>query len=193
MLLSLKVNNCLIYNSEVEFSMRANMHYKRFPDNATKVGKIYALKTAVLIGPNNSGKTNFVRIIETMKEIMLGRGIGLNRNLFSKNPIVDASISFFEDGEENLFEIKYDVLKKEYVYERFAKIERDVYKNVKTTDVLLRDSLNKLYYSEDAEIAAAMKVAARNNILIYLIDTEEFPSLKRIKKLMTDFITSPSF
>ncbi|MBQ6106117.1 MAG: ATP-binding protein [Lachnospiraceae bacterium] len=187
MLLSLKVNNCLIYNSEVEFSMRANMHYKRFPDNATKVGKIYALKTAVLIGPNNSGKTNFVRIIETMKEIMLGRGIGLNRNLFSKNPIVDASISFFEDGEENLFEIKYDVLKKEYVYERFAKIERDVYKNVKTTDVLLRDSLNKLYYSEDAEIAAAMKVAARNNILIYLIDTEEFPSLKRIKKLMTDF------
>ena len=187
MLLSLKVNNCLIYNSEVEFSMRANMHYKRFPNNVAKIGRINALKTAVLIGPNNSGKTNFVRIIATIKEIMLGKGAVLNGNLFSNNPIVEASISFLEDGAENLFEIKYDALKKEYVYERFAQIERDDYMNVKTTDLLLRDSLNKKYYSEDEGLAAAMKVAARNNILIYLVDTEEFPSLKKIKELMTTF------
>ena len=187
MLLSLKVNNCLIYNSEVEFSLRANMHYKRFPNNVAKVGKINALKTAVLIGPNNSGKTNFVRIIATIKEIMLGKGAVLNGNLFSNNPIVEASISFLEGGAENLFEIKYDVSKKEYIYERFAQIERDDYKNVKTTDLLLRDSLNKKYYSEDEGLAAAMKVAARNNILIYLVDTEEFPSLKKIKELMTTF------
>ena len=160
MLLSLKVNNCLIYNSEVEFSLRANMHYKRFPNNVAKVGKINALKTAVLIGPNNSGKTNFVRIIATIKEIMLGKGAVLNGNLFSNNPIVEASISFLEGGAENLFEIKYDASKKEYVYERFAQIERDDYKNVKTTDLLLRDSLNKKYYSEDEGLAAAMKVAA---------------------------------
>ncbi len=187
MLLSLKVNNCLIYNSEVEFSLRANMHYKRFPNNVAKVGKINALKTAVLIGPNNSGKTNFVRIIATIKEIMLGKGAVLNGNLFSNNPIVEASISFLEGGAENLFEIKYDASKNEYVYERFAQIERDDYKNVKTTDLLLRDSLNKKYYSEDEGLAAAMKVAARNNILIYLVDTEEFSSLKKIKELMTAF------
>ena len=187
MLLSLKVNNCLIYNSEVEFSMQANMHYKRFPNNVAKVGKINALKTAVLIGPNNSGKTNFVHIIATLKEIMLGKGAVLNGNLFSNNPIVEASISFLEGGAENLFEIKYDASKKEYVYERFAQFERDDYKNVKTTDLLLRDTLNKKYYSEDDGLAAAMKVAARNNILIYLVDTEEFPILKKIKELMTSF------
>lgn len=187
MLLSLKVNNCLIYNSEVEFSMRANMHYKRFSNNVAKVGRINSLKTAVLIGPNNSGKTNFVRIIATLKEIMLGKGAELNGNLFSNNPIVEASISFLEGGEENLFEIKYDASKKEYVYERFAQIERDDYKNVKTTDLLLRDILNKKYYSEDEGLAAAMKVAARSNILIYLVDTEEFSSLKKIKELMTAF------
>lgn len=187
MLLSLKVNNCMIYNSEVEFSMRANMHYKRFPNNVAKVGRINVLKTAVLIGPNNSGKTNFVRIIATLKEIMLGKSTALNRNLFSDNPIVDASLSFFEDGSENLFEIRYDALKNEYVYERFAQIERDDYNNIKTTDILLRDTLNKVYYSVDEGLAAAMKVAARNNILVYLVDTEEFPSLKKIKDLMTAF------
>lgn len=187
MLLYLKVNNCLIYNSEVEFSMRANMHYKRFPNNVAKVGRINALKTAVLIGPNNSGKTNFVRIIETLKAIMLGKGAVLSGNLFSNDPIVEASISFLEGGAENLFEIKYDASKNEYVYERFAQIERDDYKNVKTTDLLLRDSLNKRYFSEDDGLASAMKVAARNNILIYLVDTEEFQSLKRIKELMIAF------
>ena len=187
MLLSLMVNNCLIYNSETEFSMRANMHYKRFPNNVAGIGRINALKTAVLIGPNNSGKTNFVRIIATLREIMLGKGSVLNGNLFSNNPIVEASISFLEGGAENLFEIKYDASKKEYVYERFAQIERDNYKNVKTTDLLLRDNLNKKYYSEDEGLAPAMKVAAKNNILIYLVDTEEFPCLRKIKQLMTVF------
>ena len=187
MLLSLKVNNCLIYNSEVEFSMRANMHYKRFPNNVAKDGKVNALKTAVLIGPNNSGKTNFVRIIATLKEIMLGKSAVLDGNLFSNNPVVEASISFLEGGAENLFEIKYDAVKKEYIYERFAQLERDDYKNVKTTELLLRDNLNREYFSEDEGLADAMKVASRNNILIYLVDTEEFPNLKKIKDLMTAF------
>lgn len=187
MLLSLKVNNCLIYNSEVEFSMQANMHYKRFPNNVAKAGNINALKTAILIGPNNSGKTNFVRIIETIKNIMLGKGVVLNGNLFSNNPIVEASISFLEGGMENLFEVKYDVSKKEYVYERFSQIGRDEYKNVKTTPLLLRDVLNKEYFSADEGLSAVMKVAARNNILIYLVDTEEFPALKKIKDLMIAF------
>lgn len=187
MLLFLKVNNCLIYNSEAEFSMQANMHYKRFPNNVARVGNVNALKTAILIGPNNSGKTNFVRIIETIKNIMLGRGAVLNGNLFSGNPIAEASVSFLEDGKENLFEIKYDTSKKEYVYERFAQIERDEYKNVKTTPLLIRDSMNKEYYSADEGLAAMMKVAARNNILIHLVDTEEFPCLKRISELMISF------
>ena len=47
MLLSLRVNNCLIYNSEVEFSMQADMRYKLFPSNVAKNGKVNILKAAV--------------------------------------------------------------------------------------------------------------------------------------------------
>lgn len=187
MLLSLRVNNCLIYNSEIEFSMRANMHYKRFPSNVAKIGNTNALKTAVLIGPNNSGKTNFVRIIETLKEIMLGNGVVINGNLFSNNPIVELSVSFLESGVENLFEVKYDAHRKEYVYERFAQIERDDYKNAKTVNLLLRDSIKKEFFSVDKGLESAMRVAARNNILVYLVDTEEFPGLKKIREMMITF------
>ena len=187
MLLSLKVNNCLIYSSETEFSMRANMHYKRFPNNVAKIDGVNVLKTAVLIGPNNSGKTNFVRIISMVKDIMLGRDMALSSNLFSRNPIVEVCVSFLEDSAENVLEFKYDVSKNEYVYERFAVVTRDGYKNEKITDLLVRDVLNKKYIAEDEGLSTAMKVAARNNLLIYLIDTEEFPSLKKIKAAIVAF------
>lgn len=187
MLISLKVNNCFIYNSEVEMSMRANRHYKRFQNNVFSAGDVNVLKTAVLIGPNNSGKTNFVRILGMLKNLMLGYSTTLSGNLFSDNPIVEISVSFLENGKEYLFDIKYDASKKEYIYERFAYIHRDKYNNVKITDLLVRDVKNKHYFAENQELSTAMKVASKNNILIYLIDTDNFPSLENIRTIIRKF------
>lgn len=187
MLLSLRVNNCLIYNSEVEFSMQADMRYKRFPSNVAKNGKVNVLKAAVLIGPNNSGKTNFVRIVAMLKKLMLNQDVKIGENLFSDDPIAVLAVSFVQEGSEYLFEMKHDVRKQEYIYERFAQIYRDKYNNSKEVTLLLRDSINKEYYAEDDSLAAAMKVAAKNNLLVYLVDTDNFPSLKRIKDAMVAF------
>ena len=187
MLLSLKVNNCLVYNSEVEFSMRANMHYKRFPNNVAKYGSVNILKTAVLIGPNNSGKTNFINILTMLKYLMLGQNVTIENNLFSDNPIVEIGLSFYENNGEYLFEIKYDVSKKEYIYERFSQINRDKHNNVKIEDLLIRDNANKEYLSVDKGLDLAMKVASKNSILIYLVDTEDFPCLKHIKDTIISF------
>ena len=187
MLLSLKLNNCMIYNSEVEFTMHANMHYKRFSNNVVKAGQVNALKTAVLFGPNNTGKTSFVRCIDAIKQIMLNRSIGLSNNLFSNNPIVEMAISFLQDKKEYLFEFRFDVSKQEYIYERFANIVRDKYKNVRVEDLLVRDSEKKRYYATDKNLANAMKVAARKNLLVYLMDTESFPDLQHIKDTIVAF------
>ena len=187
MLLSLKVRNGFIYHSEVAFSMQANMHYKRFPNNVAAVGDVNVLKTAVLFGPNNSGKTNFVRILGALKAIMLGQRGELRSNLFFDEPLVELSVTFLEGGAENLFAFKYDVSRQEFVYERFAEIHRDKYKNERSTELFVRDSLEKHYAAEDEGLAAAMPVAARNNILIYMVDTEAFPCLKRIKERMVAF------
>lgn len=187
MLLSLRLNNFMIYNQEVEFSMKANMHYKRFPTNVASVRNIHALKTAVLFGPNNTGKTNFVRAIAMMKSVMLNRKTKIVPNLFSGNDVVEASISFLEDGGEYRFEIRYDAAHEEYIYERFAEVLYDRYKNATQKTLLLRDIKNKEYVAEDELLVAAMKVASRNNLLIYLLDTESFPELRRIKETITAF------
>ncbi len=187
MLLSLRIGNCMIYSSEVEFSMHANMHYRRFPSNVTSINGVNVLKTAILIGPNNSGKTNFVRVLSMLKMLMLNQIAMISGNMFTNDPIVEIGVSFLEGGNEYLFEIKFDADKNEYVYERFAQIVHDRYNNTKVTDLLLRDSNAKAYFAEDEGLPAVMKVAARNNILIYLIDTESFPHLQRMKEIIVSF------
>ena len=187
MLLSLRLNNFTIYNQEVEFSMMANMHYSRFPANVVSANGVHTLKKAVLFGPNNTGKTNFVRAVSMMKSIMLNQAAGIVPNFYSGNELVEASISFLENDREYIFEIRYDAAHEEYIYERFVEVRRDMYKNVKHIPLLLRDIRNKEYAAEDEALVAAMKVASRNNLLIYLLDTESFPTLSYIRKTIIAF------
>lgn len=187
MLLYLKLNNYTIYNQEVEFSMLANMHYSRFPSNVASEAGVNALKTAFLLGPNNTGKTNFVRAIAMMKAIMLNQSPSIIPNIFSGSAIVEASISFLESGKEYVLDIRYDAEHGEYVYERFAEVHRDKYKNVRTHVLLLRDIQGKEFMAEDESLVSVMKVAARNNLLIYLLDTESFPALREIREAVIAF------
>lgn len=190
MLLTLKIDNCAVYNSEVEFSMRANMHYRRFPNNTVKIGKVNVLKTAVILGPNNTGKTSFVRCIAAIRDAILNRGIEFRRNIFSDNPIVEVSISFIEGGKEYFFEIKYDADKQEYVYERFGQIVRDVHKNCRSINLIVRDTINKSYSASNEDLVKMMKVAGKKNLLIYVIDTESFQELQRMKEVLTAFAST---
>ena len=188
MLISLKLNNCFIYNNEVEFSMRANMHHKRFKSNLTSFGQIHVLKTAMLIGPNNAGKTNFIRCLAAVRDMMLNRsGIRMNSNLFSDNPIAEFEIVFLSGKREYLFEVKYNSQTNEYVYERFAEVSYDVHKNKKETTWFVKDTVDQVYKCENSELVTVMKVASKNNILIHLIDVEHFEMLEKAKQIIVGF------
>ncbi len=187
MLLSLKMNNCLIYNSEVEFSMRADRHYKRFPENVASINGVHALKSAILLGPNNTGKTKFVEIIAMLKDILLGARRRLIGNLFYDNPIIEISVSFLENGEEYLFGIKYNDTDEEYIYERFAEIHRDKYGNMKIKDIYYRDLISKKYYSLDEGLDLAMENAPRDLILIHGIFAKKYPFLMKAKESIVSF------
>ena len=71
--------------------------------------------------------------------------------------------------------------------ERFSEVQRDRYKNVKHNTLLLRDVRNKEFAAEDDALTAAMKVASHNNLLIYLLDTESFPTLSCIRETIIAF------
>ena len=184
----MKLNKCFIYNNEVEFSMRANMHHKRFKSNLTSFGQIHVLKTAMLIGPNNAGKTNFIRCMAAIRDMMLNRsGIRMNSNLFSDNPIAEFEIVFLSGKREYLFEVKYNSQTNEYIYERFAEVSYDVHKNRKETTWFVKDTVDQVYKCENSELVTVMKVASKNNILIHLIDVEHFEMLEKAKQIIVGF------
>ena len=187
MLISLKINNCFIYDSEVEFTMRANMHYKRFSSNVVSVNKINVLKTAVIIGPNNAGKTNFIRVISAIKGIMLNKINKLVKNLFVDDPVCSFEIVFLENGKEYSFEVKYNARTQEYIYEKFSTISYDDHKNKKVDDLYVRDTVNENYASKDVLLPDAMKLSSKSNILIYLLDVSQFSMLSEVKQIITSF------
>lgn len=187
MILSVEINNCLIFNRKVEFSMIANMHYKKFSSNVANIRHAHVLKSAILIGPNNAGKTNFVRVLQIFKQLFLNQNPNLDKNLFSSNPIIELGIVFIENQEEFRFEIKYDTSKDEYVFEKFCGIQRDAHNYLKIKEYYMRDNSSGLFYAEDEDLIPVMKVAAKNNILIHLLDTTSFPYLQKAKKVITSF------
>jgi len=193
MLISLKVNNCFIYNTETEFTMRSDMRNKHFPSNVVSINSTNVLKSAIIMGPNNVGKTNFIKCINAVRGIMLNEGTVMATNIFTDNTVSEFAITFCDNEYEYCFELKYDFPKNDYIYEKFSKITYDVHKNRKETVILLRDTKNKEYVcntfheEEKQAVISAMKVTAKNNILIYLLDTSQFSVLTEIKDIITSF------
>ena len=122
-------------------------------------GELNVLKTAIIIGPNNSGKTNFVKAISTIKGIILNQYPNIQNNMFTDNSVCYLSVSFIEDEKEYVFEIKYDTNKNEYRYERFATVERDEHKNRREVNLLVRDNDNDDYFFFDELLLPVMQVS----------------------------------
>ncbi len=190
MLISLSINNCLIYDTETEFSLQANLQSKRFAQNIVPAGKIHVVKSAIVIGPNNSGKTNLVKILATLKEIILNTQSKLEKNLFTSDSTCSLAVTFSANGLEYLYAIKYNTGSSEYVYERFAEVLRDKYGNRKEKVWLLRNCLENENESEDEKLADMMELASKGNLLMHVLDTSRFPMLDRMKSLLIAFASS---
>ena len=190
MLISLSINNCLIYDTETEFSLQANLQSKRFAQNIVPAGKIHVVKSAIVIGPNNSGKTNLVKILATLKGIILNTQSKLEKNLFSSDSTCSLAVTFSANGLEYLYAIKYNTGSSEYVYERFAEVQRDKYGNRKEKVWLLRNCLENKNESEDEKLADMMELASKGNLLMHVLDTSRFPMLDRMKNLLVAFASS---
>ena len=190
MLISLSIDNCLIYDTETEFSLQANMQSRRFAQNLAPAGKIHVVKSAIVIGPNNTGKTNLVQIMAKLKSIILNIPNKFEKNLFSSDNVCSLTVTFSVDNHEYLYAVKYDTGSSEYVYERFAEVLRDKYGNRKENELMLRDSIEGNFCGEDAKLKDMMELASKGNLLMYVLDTSRFPTLDLIKKLLTTFANS---
>lgn len=191
MLISVRLNNINIFDREIEFSMCADMRQKRFSSNVITGNCINIVKTALIIGPNNAGKTNFIKGIRGIKGILLNQGFSLMaKNIFSDDEISEFRVEFLENNKIYSFEVKLCLQRSEVLYERFVEIIYDKYKNKKERIIYIRDNISSEYACDNEELKNSMEVVARNNLLFYLLDTSKFDVLQEAKNHITLFASS---
>lgn len=146
MLLSFEVDGYKLFDERVSFSMKALKKFKRLQENiyVQKIGnKEYnALKSAIIYGPNNSGKTTFIKSISVLKSIVENECIdeitkdNLNFNFFDSHRDIHYLIEFISETNHFVYELSFTekneiteevlVVNGKKVLDRFGKNSKDI-------------------------------------------------------------------
>lgn len=105
MLIGFTFNNFCSFNIESEFSMEAptGKVKARYPDNYTSVDAEYdLLKTAVIVGENAGGKSNFIGSLKFLKGL-----VDVNSQVQSVGAYVNATSAITEKNPLQKFEITF--------------------------------------------------------------------------------------
>ena len=187
-LTKIAVKNSYAFDKGVEIVFKADMRTKKLSSNIIKVDEnSNVLKSAVVYGPNNTGKTSLIRCIKAIKDTLLNKKIRLESNIFTKNDICEEAISFIYDKKEYIYEYHYNSQECLYVYERMCEIIKDKYNNEKEELIFLKNTeKNEFKCPSDSTLENFLSMTSNNNILIYTVQIEKFPILQKIKKILTD-------
>ncbi|WP_338814189.1 ATP-binding protein [Bernardetia sp. Wsw4-3y2] len=109
MLIRFVISNFLSFDEETEFNMLAGS-FKQHKEHVYKVGKLKVLKAAAIYGANAAGKSNLIKAIDTLQNIVEEGGIpsDLENKKFKLNP---------NNKEKPIqFEIEFSIKNKIYAY-----------------------------------------------------------------------------
>lgn len=193
MILSVRVNNFLVYSNEVELSMKADMRIKKFNNNVYKKNNFNVLKSVCIYGANNSGKTCLVRAINSICNVLLGLVAEVPSNLFTDNSKCSFGISFMENGRAFSYDFDFDSniingYKKAFVYECLKELFIDKYGNCSEKEIFIRDVANDVYrFADDKDLSKVLGIVSSDNILIYTINTVKYPIVETYKNILRDF------
>ena len=146
MLLSFEVDGYKLFDERVNFSMHALKKFRRLQENVytQRIGnrEYNALKSAIIYGPNNSGKTTFIKAISVLKSIVENECIdeitknNLNFNFFDSHRNINYSIEFISEHHHYVYELSFSEKNEitdeklkvngKKVLDRFGKNEKDV-------------------------------------------------------------------
>lgn len=192
MITSFKFNNCFAFDKPVEMNLRADMRTKKFNSNVFNINEnLNILKSIAIYGPNNTGKTTFIKCIKAIKATLENDEINLMANLFTKNLVCEAGMSFIYEGIEYLYEFKFNFMERTYIYEKMSEVIRDKYNNESEKLIFVKDTINDIYECpKDNKLQDVLHFASNNNIIIYTVQTDKFEVLKDVKNILVSVANS---
>lgn len=185
MITKLKINNCFAFNMPVELNLRADMRTKRFPCNVSNINDMDIIKSAIIYGPNNTGKTALIECAKAIKEALLNENMHLKSNIFNDSNICELGIAFMYGGKQYSYEFNYDDVNLEFVYEKMEEIKYDKAGKEISNIIFEKDTMSQKYNCcKDKELEEALKIISKSNIVIYTLASEQFSILKSIKEIL---------
>ena len=187
MIVEVRAGNVYVFREPVAISMQADMRARRFSSNVHQTGNFNITKTVGIFGANNAGKTCLIKCIHAIRNVLLNQQASFLPNFFSKSNIVELGITFMEGDHCYTYDFRIDADKREYLYERFAQIEKDRHGNEKELVWLMIDRENRTCTCLDESLVEMVFAVSKGNLIMHLVDTTQFPELARMKKIATDF------
>jgi uncharacterized protein len=104
MLVNFKIGNYALFSDIIELDMKANTQISKHKNNVFGNGLI---KTKLIYGPNNSGKTKLFHAIQSMKELVVEGNIEnysykLNKNFLTSEEKIVYEVSFIDEELGNI-------------------------------------------------------------------------------------------
>ena len=186
MITKIKINNCFTFNKPVEINFKADMRTKRFSCNVYSINDINIIKSAIIYGPNNTGKTAFISSVKAIKEALLNENIHLKSNIFNDSNICELGISFMYEEKNYNYEFKYNDASFEFIYEKMSEIIYEQSGKESENIIFEKNTIDKIYQCKlDKKLQNALEIISKDNILIYTLGSENFELLKTIKNILT--------
>lgn len=199
MLVELKVGNFMSFKEETVFSMeRSSVDKTTLPENFVAVGKTNILKSAVIFGPNASGKTNLVQALLFLKWLVKN-----SRSFERGQKIKYFPFKLDREYRENIpisFYIKFIMDNNYYEYSIHLKRMNEnnseysftipFEKLVKNGDRIYERKTKNFTFSEknkpSENIQNISKIILENTLLLSTYGSNEIPELKKPFKWFDD-------
>lgn len=174
MLIRFRVQNFLSFREQKEFNMLPYSRFTRLAEHKYSVNGLEVLKLAAIYGANAAGKSNLIKSIQILKDIVLSENLPLNleqlKYRFAKKDNGDSiilSIEFFEGSKFFNYAIEINnfiILTEElYITDPLEKSESLIYE--RKTDKAGKTTLTFSPDFEETQDLKVLKSVLENNLI----------------------------
>ena len=193
MLLNFTIDNFKVFNSEVNLSLEADLRTKKLISNVITGSQGNVLKSVAIYGPNNTGKSCIIEAMHAYRSVLLNRHLRLSDNdinIFSDSKIIKLGAEFLIGNNRYEYIFCFDNQKKIFCKERFTKILIDQYGNKSKEVYFYKNAETGETASSNVQLNEVINLSSKDNILIYSLDTSNFPLLQEAKDVLQTFARS---
>lgn len=193
MIIKFYAKNFMAFKDEIIFDLESDLRTKKLLQNISKTANGNIAKSAAIYGPNNTGKTCFIKAVEAYKTAILNNGQVLAKNLFSKSNVIKMGSDFIFNEIRYQYEFDFNVEKRIFEYEKLSKLEFDTNERMKEKVILLRNINDNNFICVEKNAQPMLKMLSKTTIALNALDTSGFKQLDNAKKDLIGFANSLIF